>query len=37
MDENLKQKYQVYPKVLEALVRVVHLLGKQGLALHGQR
>ena len=37
MDENLKQRYQVYPKVVEALARVVHLLGKQGLALRGHR
>ena len=29
IDENLKQRYQVYPKVAEALARVVHLLGKQ--------
>ena len=35
MDENLKQRYLVYPKVVEALARVVHLLGKQGLALRG--
>ena len=37
MDENLKQRYQVYTKVVEALARVVHLLGKQGLALRGHR
>ena len=37
MDENLKQRYQVYPKDVEALARVVHLLGKQGLALSGHR
>ena len=36
-NENLKQRYQVYPKVVEALARVVHLLGKQGLALSGHR
>ena len=33
MDENLKQRYQVYSKVVEALVPVVHLLGKQKLVL----
>ena len=33
MDENLKQRYQVYSKVVEALVPVVHLLGKQRLVL----
>ena len=37
MDENLKQRHQVYPKVVEALARVVHLLGKQGLTLRGHR
>ena len=37
MDENLKQRYQVYPKVVEALARVVHLLGKQELALRGHQ
>ena len=37
MDENLKQRYQTYPKVVEALARVVNLLGKQGLALRGHR
>ena len=37
MDENLKQRYQVYPKVAEALARVVHLLGKQGRALRGHQ
>ena len=37
MDENLKQRYQVYPKVVEALARVVHLLGKEGLAQRRHR
>ena len=36
-NENLKQRYQVYPKVVETLARVVHLLREQGLALHGHR
>ena len=36
-NENLKQRYQVYPKVVETLARVVHLLGEQGLALRGHR
>ena len=36
-NENLKQRYQVYPKVVETLARMVHLLGKQGLALRGHR
>ena len=33
MDENIKQRYLVYPKVVEALARVVYLLGEQRLAL----
>ena len=37
MDENLKQRYQVYPKFVEALAELVHLLGNQGLALRGHR
>ena len=37
IDENLKQRYQVYPKVADALARVVHLLGKQFFALRGHR
>ena len=37
MDENLKQRYQVHPKVVEALARVVHLLGKLGLALRSHQ
>ena len=38
MDENLKQRCQVYPKAVEALGQVIHLLWKQGLALrdHGE-
>ena len=36
MDENLKQRHQVYPKV-EALAPVVQLLGKQRLALRVHR
>ena len=37
INENLKQRYQVYPKDVEALARVVYLLGKQGLVLRGHR
>ena len=37
IDENLKKRYQVYPQVVETLARVVHLLGKQRLALRGHR
>ena len=37
MDENLKERYQVYPKVVEAWFGVVHLLRKQVLTLRGHR
>ena len=37
VNEVLKGRHQVYKKILEALARVIHLLGKQGLALHGHR
>ena len=37
MDENLKQRYQVYPKIVEALAREFHLLGKQRITLLGHR
>ena len=37
MDENLKQRYQVNPNVVDSLALVLHLLGKQGLALRGHR
>ena len=33
VNDNLKEKHQVYPKTVEALAPAVHLLGKQGLAL----
>ena len=33
----LKERHQVYKKIVEALARVIHLLGKQGLALRGRR
>ena len=37
MNEVLKERHQVYKKIVEALTRVIHLLGKQGLALRGHR
>ena len=37
MNNDLNERYQVYPKVVEALSRVVHLLGRQGLAFRGHR
>lgn len=33
MNDNLKEKHQVYPKTVEALAPAIHLLGKQRLAL----
>ena len=36
-NEVLKERHQVYEKIVEALARVIHLLGKQGLALRGHR
>ena len=37
LNEVLKERHQVYKKFVEALARVIHLLGKQGLALRGHR
>ena len=37
VNEVLKEKHQVYKNIVEALARVIHLLGKQGLALRGHR
>ena len=37
VNEVLKERHQVYKKIVEALARVIHLLGKQGLALRGHR
>ena len=33
VNQVLKERHQVYKKIVEALARVIHLLGKQGLAL----
>ena len=37
VNEVLKERHQVYKKIVEALARVIHLLGKQGFALRGHR
>ena len=37
VDEVLKERNLVYQKIVEALARAIHLLGKQGLALRGHR
>ena len=37
VNEVLKERHQVYKKIVEALARVIHLLGKQGLGLRGHR
>ena len=37
VNEVLKERHEVYKKIVEALARVNHLLGKQGLALRGHR
>ena len=35
LDESLKSRYEIYPQIIEIVARVVHLLGKQGLAFRG--
>ena len=37
VNEVLKERHQVYKKIVETLACVIHLLGKQGLALHDHR
>ena len=37
VNEVSKERHQVYKKIVEALDRVIYLLGKQGLALRGHR
>ena len=36
-DNSIKESYETYPKVVHAISRVIHLIGKQGIALHGHR
>lgn len=37
MNNELKERHQVCPKIVEVLAQAIHLLGKQGLALLGHR
>ena len=37
VNEVLKERHQVYKTIVEALAHVIHLLGRQGLALRGYR
>ena len=37
IDNSLKERYETYPKVVHAISRVIHLIGKQGIALRGHR
>ena len=36
-DNSIKERYETYPKVVHAISRVIHLIGKQGIALCRQR
>ena len=36
-DNSIKERYETYPKVVHAISRVIHLIGKQGIALRGHR
>ena len=36
-DNSIKESYETYSKVVHAISRVIHLIGKQGIALHGHR
>ena len=37
IDNSLKERYETYPKVVHAISRVIHLIGKQDIALRGHR
>ena len=37
IDNSIKERYETYPKVVHATSRVIHLIGKQGIALRGHR
>ena len=37
IDNSTKARYETYPKVVHAISRVIHLIGKQGIALRGHR
>ena len=34
---DIQNRYKTYPQIIEALARIVHLLGRQGLAFRGHR
>ena len=34
-NDNLKERQKTYPKIVEALARIMHLIGKQGIAYRG--
>ena len=36
-DNSIKERYETYPKVVRAISRVIHLIGKQGIALRRHR
>ena len=36
-DNSIKERYETYPKVVHVISRVTHLIGKQGIALRGQK
>ena len=35
--QDIQNRYQTYPQIIEALARIFHLLGRQGLAFRGHR
>ena len=34
-NDNLKERQKTYPKIVETLARIIHLIGKQGTAYRG--
>ena len=34
-NQDIQNRYKTYPQIIEALARIVHLLGRQGLAFRG--
>ena len=34
-NDTLKERQKTYPKIVEALARIIHLIGKQGIAYRG--
>ena len=35
--QDIQNRYKTYPQIIEALARIVHLFGRQGLTLRGHR